>query len=108
MTEKILQLNTEKNIFWTLVGILFFCLCFYMYSINVTVRNVVARQDLQNKISTLTLSVGNSEFQYISAQDSVTLQLAYSLGFKDVADKVYISKTTGSLAYNVPVEVARY
>ena len=108
MAEKILQLNTEKNIFWTLVGILFFCLCFYMYSINVTVRNVVLRENLQNKISTLTLSVGNSEFQYISAEDTVTLPLAYSLGFKDVADKIYISKTAGSLAYGASTEVAQY
>src|ERR1035437_525346 len=92
MAEKIIQLNTEKNIFWTLCGILFFCLCFYMYSINMTVRNVVLRSALQNKISAMTLSVGNSEFQYITAQNNVTLASAYSLGFKDVAEKIYISK----------------
>ena len=94
MTEKILQLNTEKNIFWTLIGILFFCAIFYMYSINVTIRNVVARQNLENKISELTLSVGNHEFQYIALRNSVTLPLAYSMGFKDVKEKTYISKKT--------------
>ena len=108
MTEKIIQLNTEKNIFWTLVGILFFCLCFYMYSINTTVRNVVLRQSLQNEISTLSLSNSNSEFQYIAEQNNITLDLAYSLGFKDVAQKIYISKTAGSLAYGASAEVARY
>jgi len=106
MTEKIAQLNTEKNIFWTLVGILFFCLCFYMYSINMTVRNVVARESLQSAISEMTLSVSNSEFQYISAQNNVTLPLAYSLGFKDVAQKTYISRTSGNLAYGTGAEVA--
>jgi hypothetical protein len=96
MAEKIIQLNTEKNIFWALVGILFFCMCFYMYSINTTVRNVVLRSTLQNKISELTLSVSNSEFQYISAQNNVTLASAYSLGFKDVAEKIYISKRSAA------------
>jgi len=94
MTEKILQLNTEKNIFWTLVGILAICGLFYMYSINVTIRNVVARQNLENKVSELSLSIGNKEFQYISLRNTVTLPLAYSLGFKDVKDKTYISRKT--------------
>ena len=94
MTEKILQLNTEKNIFWTLIGILFFCAIFYMYSINVTIRNVVARQNFENKVVDLSLSVGNDEFQYITLRNGVTLQLAYSLGFKDVKEKTYVSKKT--------------
>jgi hypothetical protein len=98
MAEKIIQLNTEKNIFWTLVGILFFCLCFYMYSINMTVRNVVAREGLQNKISALSLSTSNSEFQYIAEQNAVTLPLAYSLGFRDVAQKIYISGSAAVVA----------
>lgn len=96
MTEKILQLNTEKNIFWTLVGVLFFCAVFYMYSINVTIRNVVARESLENKVAELTLAIGNKEFQYISLRNTITLPLAYSLGFKDVKEKTYISaKTVG-------------
>ena len=94
MTEKILQLNTEKNIFWTLVGILAICAIFYMYSINVTIRNVVARQNLQNNVTTETLAIGNDEFQYINLQNKITLPLAYSLGFQDVKEKTYISRST--------------
>lgn len=106
MTEKIIQLNTEKNIFWTLTGILFLCVCFYMYSIQITVRNVVLREELQSKIFILSFSVSESEFQYISAQNAVTLPLAYSMGFKDVQDKVYIHGGTSSLAYHSSAEVA--
>src|ERR1035437_7222812 len=105
MAEKIIQLNTEKNIFWTLVGILFFCMCFYMYSINMTVRNVVLRSTLQNKISELRLSNSNSEFEYITAQNNVTLASAYSLGFKDVTDKIYVSirpTSEGPVAFESP------
>ncbi len=100
MAEKIMQLNREKNIFWTLIGILLFCLCFYMYSIDTTVHNGVLYQELQSKISKLSLSVGDSEFQYINAQNAVTLPLAYSMGFKDVSQKTYISKTVVGMVYS--------
>ena len=49
MVEKVLQLNREKTLFWTLVGILFLCAGLYIYFINATVHNVVARQNLENE-----------------------------------------------------------
>ena len=98
MVEKIAQLNAEKNIFWTLAGVLFFCMCFYVYSINMTVRNVVLREAVQSHISALVLSNSSEEFKYVSAQNSVTLAMAYSLGFKDVSQKMYLSKTAPTVA----------
>ena len=95
MVEKVLQLNREKTIFWTLMGVLLLSLGFYMYSIRVTVSNVVARQSLETEISVLTLSIGSQEFQYITKRNAVTLQLAHSLGFKDAITKTYISQKTG-------------
>ena len=105
MTEKILQLNREKNIFWTLVVMLFVFAIFYMYSINVTIRNVVARQNLENKVAELTLSIGNHEFQYITLRNTVTLPLAYSLGFKDVKERTYISRKTVGYVSKVTNEI---
>lgn len=90
MVEKVLQLNKEKTIFWSLVGVLFFSLCFYMYFINATVRNVVARQNLEKEANSLTLAIGNKEFEYISKRNAVNLAMAYSMGFKETAVKQYI------------------
>ena len=89
MTEKILDLNREKTIFWTLTGILLLCFAFYTYSINVTVRNVVQRENLESEISKISLDISNKEFSYISKRNSVSMQLAYAMGFKDVTDKTY-------------------
>lgn len=97
MKEKILELNTTKTAFWTLVGILFLCLGFYMYSINTTIRNVVQREQLENRITELSLSTSNDEFQYINKRNVVTLALAESLGFKEATDKTYISKSNTSV-----------
>lgn len=92
MTEKILQLNREKTIFWVLLSILFLCAGFYMYFINMTVHNVVIRQNLESENSGLTVAISNEEFKYISKRNAITLSLAYSLGFQDSNVKTYITR----------------
>ncbi len=92
MTEKVLQLNNERTIFWTIIGALLLSVGFYIYFINATVHNVVARQNLENEASSLTLKIGNQEFQYITMRNNVTLATAHSMGFKDVSVKTFISK----------------
>ena len=100
MVEKVLQINRERTIFWVLTGILFISLCFYIYFINVTVHNVVARENFENEASQLTLSIGTSEFVYISKRNAIDLALAHTLGFKSASVKAYIStKTTDKFAY---------
>lgn len=92
MREKILHLNKEKTIFWSLLSILVIAIGFYMFFINTTVRNVVASQDIEAKISQLNLAISSKEFQYINNRNAVTLALAYSMGFKDVSAKTYINE----------------
>ncbi|MFZ2522602.1 MAG: hypothetical protein WAX44_03780 [Minisyncoccia bacterium] len=91
MVERVLQFNKERIIFLTLVGALFISMCFYIYYINITVHNVVARQNLENEASQLTLSIGNKEFEYISMRNAIDLSLAQSLGFRETAVRTYIS-----------------
>ena len=100
MVEKVLELNREKTIFWALLGTLLLSLGFYMYCVNSTVHNVVTRQNLENEASKLTLSIGSEEFKYISKRNSITIQLAYSMGFQDVSKKIFIqSKPETSVAF---------
>jgi hypothetical protein len=98
MTQNALQVNREKTIFWSLLLTLLLSIGFYMYLINTTVRNVVATQNLEAKISQLNLSISSKEFKYISDRNAVTLNLAYSMGFKDIESKTYIKeKSTKSV-----------
>lgn len=92
MVEKVLQLNREKYIFWTLVWTVFFLAGFYMYCVRTTISNIVARQNSENESSTLTLKIGNEEFEYINKRNAVTLELAYTLGFKDSSGKMFVSR----------------
>lgn len=92
MVEKVLQLNREKTIFWTLLGVLLLFVGLYMLFVRLTISNVVARQNLESEASALSLSIGGKEFEYITKRNSVTLALAYSMGFKDSQDKTFISR----------------
>ena len=92
MTERILQLNREKHIFWTFFSILLLSAGFYMYCVKATISNIVIRQNLENEASALTLSIGSQEFTYITKTNAVTLPLAYSLGFKDASVKTYVPR----------------
>jgi len=88
-----LQINREKTIFWTLFGVLVISIAFYMYCVNATVHNTVARQNLEAEASRLALKISNEEFQYITKRNSVTLALAHSLGFKEASPSQYISRS---------------
>jgi len=69
---------------------------FYIYFINATIHNTVAREHLENEASSRTLSIGNKEFQYITMRNAVTLPIAYSLGFKEVSVKTFVSKKSST------------
>lgn len=92
MVEKILQLNKEKYIFWALALTFLFFIGFYFYCVRTTIGNVVVRQNLEREASTLILKIGSEEFSYINKRNSITLELAYSLGFKDSSNKIFVSR----------------
>lgn len=95
MVEKVLEINREKTAFWTLVGALLLAVGFYMYFINTTIHNTVARQNLEAEGSSLSLSIGNKEFQYITKRNNITLALAHSMGYKEVKDIAYVGVNNG-------------
>lgn len=96
MVEKVLQLNKEKAVFWTLISVLFLFVGFYMFFVRTTINNVVARQNFESEASALSLEIGSKEFEYITKRNAITLTLAYSMGFKDNQDKIFIARDSGN------------
>ncbi|MFZ2522959.1 MAG: hypothetical protein WAW92_01070 [Minisyncoccia bacterium] len=97
MKQKVLEINREKTMFWMLLGTLFLAIGFYMYFINVTIHNTVARQNLESEGSSLALSIGNKEFEYISRRNNITLALAHELGYKNVKGIAYVNASGGKV-----------
>jgi hypothetical protein len=108
MKSVVLKLNNEdlkKNIFWFSLSIIVISMIFYVYFVISTVKNVVARDNIEIKNSELALLIGSKEFDFINLKNNVTLSLAESKGFKEVSDKVYITSKSLGFAPKVKNEI---
>lgn len=88
--------------FFVLATLLVIIFAVYVYLINKTVMNVVAREQTEQDIAQLSGTLGELEFKYITLKNIITLDLAYERGFQETSPKAFISRTTrpASLSYN--------
>lgn len=92
MTTKILVNNLERKLFWLLVGFLGLSLFLYFYFvISLTVAGVT-RDRVVSLTREKTTQASMLEQEYMRLQNSVTLEHASDLGFKEVTAK--FSRTT--------------
>jgi hypothetical protein len=90
----------RKGIFWlAALGVAFFALL-YVYLINTTVLNVVARQRYTNQIAELTTSVSKLESENTSLKGSITIDEAKLLGFEESEQVTFVSRPGRDLSYN--------
>ncbi len=88
-----LQRRILNIMLWTL-GILAF---FYVFLLGNMVFNIVERKALEGYAYALSNDVGDLELEYLSMSKKVDLNLAYSLGFKEIKTKFVTRKTLGLL-----------
>lgn len=96
MTEKLLQFDTRKNIFFGAIAIIGLCVCMYIYFVTSTIRNIVILKQLTVQISDQSQKISTKEFNSINLKNNVTLQYAESLGFSEAKKKVFITPTSVS------------
>ena len=65
----------------------------YGYFIKQTVQNVVLRKETDEKISDLGSEVSFLEVQYIEFKNKINLDFAYSLGYKEIQDVKFVSRS---------------
>lgn len=83
------------NIMISTLGILAFC---YVLFLGTMVFNIIERKSLDKYALTLSNEVGNLELEYFSMSQKVDLNLAYSLGFKEIKTKFATRKALGSIS----------
>ena len=97
--------HKEQIITWTLMCTIAFSFVAYIYLVNRTVLNVVARKEMESTLATLGSHVSELEFDYIGLKNAVTMQYAADKGFvkADENKNVYfaIRDTNHSLSLNV-------
>ena len=105
MKEKILEINKSKNIFWMLLFGIALSLSFYIYSVSQTTFNIVNREKLENDMLEIRFSLSDLESRYMAKKNSVNLEYAYSIGFKDASAVKYISKKSLGKALSLNNEI---
>ncbi|MDD5318548.1 MAG: hypothetical protein PHF79_01865 [Candidatus Pacebacteria bacterium] len=98
-----LRLNMA-SVVWSLFALFIVLVAMYGILVRQTVFNVVARQQAENKVADLGSATSDLEYQYISAKNAITLDVAYAHGFKDVTNPTFINRTTLGKASSKSVE----
>ncbi|MES3005592.1 MAG: hypothetical protein V4664_01450 [Patescibacteria group bacterium] len=92
--------RTSHILFWAMVTGIVMLASVYIYLVNRTVWNVVARQTAESQIVALNSDLSASEFEYINTKSNVTMALAAEMGFKS-ADQKTLFVTRESSSKNV-------
>jgi hypothetical protein len=95
-----ISFETRAKTFWTLVTISVACLVVYIYAVNATVHNTVTRVALQEQNAAIATKIGEMEFSYIGLKNNISLAVAYTRGFHNVDEPIYISRGAHSLSFN--------
>ena len=97
-----LQAMSTKKLFFVLLTALILMFASYVYLVNKTIMNVVARERTEKTLSKLSTTIGGLEFKYITLKNNITLELAHAKGFQDSTNTTFLAKNASnvSLSYN--------
>ena len=99
MKTKALQLNIHytKVIFAVFGVVLFLLLFLYSYFINASVLNIVERKEIEKSLAETNSYVSSLEAEYFNHIDDMNLDLAASLGFKEVLSSNFAYRKTSDV-----------
>ncbi len=80
--------RASQMVFWALVMGIVMLSSIYIFFINKTVRNVVARGQIQAEMASLNSKLSETEFDYINSVGAITLDSARELGFQPAVGSV--------------------
>ena len=98
---KSISYDIRVRTFWSLAAIALLSIGLYMYAVNATVTNTLARRTLENKAAALSANIGDRQFGLIAAEEKISLATAYAAGFEDASNPLYISRAP-ALSMNIP------
>jgi len=90
--------NLQKRVLNIMLWMLGVLAVSYVAFLGTMVFNIVERKALEGYARTLSNDVGDLELEYLSLSQKVDLNLAYSLGFKEIKTKFATRKALGSIS----------
>ena len=97
MTQVVLKnLNSmlfyRERIFIALVAAVVIASCSYAFLLQKAIMNVVAREKISAEIRTTSTAVSELEAKYLTAKNTINIELAHAKGFKNAEVSNFISK----------------
>jgi len=93
------QINIfEKRAFAMLVLAIFILVGFYGYFISKSIINVIVREEINGDVAAVNSTISELEAKYITHKDAIGIEFARSAGFKNLAEKKFVTRK--SLAKN--------
>lgn len=89
--------NLQKRVLYIMLWTLGIMIGLYVFFLGNMVFNIVERKALEGYARNLESEVGDLELNYLSLSQKVDLDLAYSLGFKEIKTKFATRKALGSI-----------
>jgi len=93
--------NLRNRILHTMLFTLGMLALFYVFLLGSMVFNIVERKTLQVYDRSLSSEVGNLELEYLSLSQKIDLDLAYSLGFREIETDFVMRKALGSSGISI-------
>lgn len=93
----------EKQAVWVLLILNIVLAGGYVYGVNRTVFNVVAKTKAEKSLAQISVAVADLESSQVSLKNKITLDFAYSQGFKDASkQQIFIVKkpVANTLSFN--------
>lgn len=94
MKAKIISIKENRLTFYALVLGIILSFVFYMYCIDLTVRNGVAHNDIEARLDDLRNEVSDLEYRYTALQNSVTMESGNAFGLVEPESKIFISRSS--------------
>lgn len=98
-TNIVNQNNLERKLFYSLTAILILLFASYIYFLGSITFNIVERKALDVDIRNLSSNIGELELEYLSLSNKIDLNLAGTLGFKEIKNPQFVSRE--SMARNL-------
>jgi hypothetical protein len=91
---KTIQFPSRERIVFALIGLTIALGTYYAVLINQTILNAVEERRIQSSIGELQKDIAELELAYIENENSLNMDYAYALGFEDVLDRQFVTRTT--------------
>lgn len=104
--NKILNIEiAKKKFFWYMASSAIVFLGFYLYFVNMTIVNVVERQNTEINIASLNSRISDMESDLLDLNKKINFEYALSKGFVKMAGEKYVLRKF--LSVNLSMSQAR-